>query len=241
MFAPIIALDIQPALIEQVENRLIDAIVEGALPAGHRLTQESAAAMLGVSRQPVSHALQALKRRGLLVEHGKRGLAVAALEPKRIRDLYVVRAALDGVAAECAARNLRSGTYDRDALDLARAALTRGQALSRKATLLERIGADVAFHSALHALSGNTAIIETVAAQWPHFMRSMATVLADAEVRERVWVEHAGILDAILFERASEAASLASAHTLRAGADTARRLETQHHKTSPKARQGSAR
>jgi DNA-binding GntR family transcriptional regulator len=32
------------------------------------MTQETVAARLGVSRQPVSHALQVLRRRGLLVE-----------------------------------------------------------------------------------------------------------------------------------------------------------------------------
>jgi DNA-binding FadR family transcriptional regulator len=67
-------LDIQPALIDQVHDRLLGAIADGTLVSGQRLTQESVAAMLGVSRQPVSHALQVLKRRGFLTEHGKRGL-----------------------------------------------------------------------------------------------------------------------------------------------------------------------
>jgi len=51
--------------------------------------------MLGVSRQPVSHALQILKRRGLLIEHGRRGLMVAPVDAGRIRDLYQVREALE--------------------------------------------------------------------------------------------------------------------------------------------------
>lgn len=220
-------LDIQPVLIEQVENRLIEAIVDGSLPAGHRLTQESAAGMLGVSRQPVSHALQALKRRGLLVEHGKRGLAVAPLDGQRIRDLYVVRAALDAAAAEHAARRMRTWAVDPNDVQTARTALARGQALGAHVPMLELIGADVAFHSALHALSGNHAIVETIAAQWPHFMRSMAIVLEDAEVRDRAWREHAAILDAVLLAEASKAADLARAHTLRAGEDTACRIERQ--------------
>ena len=66
-------LDIQPALIDQVHDKLLGAIADGTLASGQRLTQESVAAMLGVSRQPVSHALQVLKRRGFLIEHGKRG------------------------------------------------------------------------------------------------------------------------------------------------------------------------
>ncbi|HRK19087.1 MAG TPA: GntR family transcriptional regulator [Hyphomicrobiaceae bacterium] len=218
-------LDLQPVLIEQVENRLIEAIVGGELVAGQRLTQESAAALLGVSRQPVSHALQALKRRGLLIEHGKRGLQVAPLDAGRIRDLYRVRAALDGLAAETAAAQIAQGAASPVAIDSLHAAFARGAALPADASMAERISSDVAFHNAIYGLSGNAAIAETVAAQWPHFMRSMSHVLDDGTIRERVWDEHAAILGAILAKDGARAGELARQHTLRAGDDTALRLE----------------
>ena len=222
---PVAQLDIHPDMIEQVENRLLDAIVEGTLAPGLRLTQESVASMFGVSRQPVSHALQALKRRGLVVEHGKRGLAIAPLEAHRIRDLYQVRAALDGVAAELAATLVRRGRVAPAEIERARKILAKGQALATDAPMRARIDADVQFHSAIHQLSGNAAIGETVASQWPHFMRSMRLVLDNAPARARVWREHAAILDAILSGTADAAASLAREHTLRAGEETAARLE----------------
>ena len=70
MFEP---LPNQAALLDQVHDRLVVAIAEGLLSPGERLTQEEVAARLGVSRQPVSHALQVLRRRGLVVQSGKRG------------------------------------------------------------------------------------------------------------------------------------------------------------------------
>ncbi|MEQ1649662.1 MAG: GntR family transcriptional regulator [Hyphomicrobiaceae bacterium] len=225
-------LELQPVLIEQVENRLIDAIIDGTLASGTRLTQESAAAMLGVSRQPVSHALQALRRRGLLIEHGKRGLQVAPLDASRIRDLYRVRAALDGLAAECAANNVKRGIADTTVLAHARDTVRRGQALPPDASVSDRIAADVAFHSAIHTLSNNSAITETVHAQWPHFMRSMALVLTDSQIRARVWDEHAGILSAILAHDVSGAAALARCHTELAGEETATRLERLNQQTA---------
>ena len=88
-----------PDLIEQVYLRLVDAIADGSLAPNARITQEEIAQRLSVSRQPVSHALQLLRRQGLVVRQGRRGLAVAPVEPDRIRDLYQVRAALDGLAA----------------------------------------------------------------------------------------------------------------------------------------------
>ena len=86
----------QPALIDQVHDRLVAAIADGSLPPGERLTQESVAAMLGVSRQPVSHALHLLRMQGLAIETGKRGLVVAPLDAARLRGLYQVA----GPAAE---------------------------------------------------------------------------------------------------------------------------------------------
>src|SRR5258706_13735375 len=92
-----------PNLIGRVYTRLVDAIADGSLAPNERLTQADIADRLFVSRQPVSHALQLLKRQGLVVEQGKRGLAIAPVEPDTIRDLYQVRAALDGLEGELAA------------------------------------------------------------------------------------------------------------------------------------------
>ena len=95
------------ALIDQVHDRLVSAIADGTLPPGRRLTQEEIAVQLGVSRQPVSHALQVLRRRGLLEEAGKRGLIVAPLDTSRLRGLYQVRAVLEGLAASLSAARMQ--------------------------------------------------------------------------------------------------------------------------------------
>lgn len=218
-----------PALIDQVHDRLLGAIVDGTLAAGRRLTQEELADMLGVSRQPVSHAIQMLRHRGLLIEAGKRGVAVAPIDAVRIRDLYQVRAALDGIAAELAAARCRAGTAEKADLAGMQATLLAG---SREASVAGHtnfghlIEADVAFHAALHRLSGNTAIVETVAEQWPHFRRSMRQVLATAEVARRVWEEHRAIAAAVGEGRVAEAGALSRAHAERAAEETTRRLET---------------
>jgi DNA-binding GntR family transcriptional regulator len=214
-----------PALIDQVHDQLLAAIVDGTLAPGQRLTQESVAAMLGVSRQPVSHALQVLKRRGLLIEHGKRGVMVAPVEAQRVRDLYQVREALDGMAANLAARRVQAGLIGADERRVADQALAEGLALDAAANIGAFVAADVAFHSALHRLSGNAAIGETVRDEWPHFMRSMGVALADADMRRRVWREHAAILAAIWGGAAAHAEQLARDHTRRAGEETASSLE----------------
>ncbi len=215
----------QPALIDAVHERLLEAIIDGALPAGRPVRQEALAQRLGVSRQPVSHALQLLKRQGLLVESGKRGLEVAPIRASRVRQLYQVRTALEGLAAELAAARVADGTAEEPERRAALDALAAGQMLGQGDGVAAFVRADVAFHAAIHRLSGNPAIEETVHAQWPHLMRAMAASLSDGRTRSRVWAEHAFILERILAGDAADAAAAARRHTEQAGEETARRLE----------------
>jgi len=218
-------LTVVPNLIDQVHESLVDAIAAGNLKPGARIRQEDLAARLGVSRQPVSHALQILKRQGLVTEQGRRGLAIAPIEPRRIADLYEVRAALEELAARRAARTLADEIADREDLEQARAALSEGQQLTDADPLSRWINADVAFHAAIHRLSGNRAILDTVSEQWPHFKRCMGAVLNAPALRHRVWAEHADILAAIEAGAVEKAGRLARNHTETAGADLVDRLE----------------
>lgn len=222
---PIAELAPEPPLIDQVHDRLLAAVVSGDLAPGERLTQERLALMLGVSRQPVSHALQLLKRRGLFVEAGKRGVVVAPIDGRRLRQLYQVRAALDGLAAGLAAERVAAGLADDTEVDAVQQALAHGRTLDGATSIAAQIEADVAFHSAVYRLSGNAMIALTITEQWPHFMRSMGLVLAATDRRDRIWREHAGIVAAILAGGHVQAAELALAHATSAGEETARRLE----------------
>jgi DNA-binding GntR family transcriptional regulator len=213
-----------PALIDQVHDRLVAAITSGDLAPGQRLTQESVAEMLGVSRQPVSHALQILKRRGLLIEHGKRGLAVAPLERERIMRLYQIREMLDGLAARLAAERCHSGHAPGVAIEALKQALEAGRQLQPSANISALVAADVAFHSCLHELSGNPEIAHTIAEQWPQFMRSMGFVLGADDRAAGIWSEHAAIVDAVLSGKADLAEGLARAHAHNAALQAATEL-----------------
>ena len=215
----------QPALIDQVHEQLVAAIAEGELLPGQRLTQETVADMLGVSRQPVSHALQLLKRRGLVIEHGRRGLAVAPMDGAKIRHLYQIREALDGLAARLAAARVKAGSVVRAQIDELCAVYDVGVRLDGDAAVIDLIKADVAFHRVLHDLSGNPEIARTVEEQWPQFMRSMAIVLDTPAHRQQVWDEHDQILQAVLAGDVAAAEDCARRHTRRAGEETAERVE----------------
>src|ERR1700737_4553508 len=67
-----IPLDLAPNLIDQVYARILDAITDRTLLPGQRIRQNELAEKLGVSRQPVSHALHLLHRQGLVPESRRR-------------------------------------------------------------------------------------------------------------------------------------------------------------------------
>jgi DNA-binding GntR family transcriptional regulator len=212
------------ALVDQVHDRLVNAIADGTLPPGQRITQEELATRLGVSRQPVSHALQVLRRRGLLEGTGKRGLIVAPLDGRRMRSLYQVRAVLEGLAASLAATRMQAGVVSQRDIAEGHALLTHGGDVVENGVLSELIDADVEFHSYIHRLSGNESIVDTVAEQWPQFRRSMGAVLVDHEMTRRVWAQHREILDGILSGEAGAAADAARRHIELATEDAVHRL-----------------
>jgi DNA-binding GntR family transcriptional regulator len=216
-----IPLDPLPNLIDQVYGRILEAIIDRSLLPGQRIRQNDLADKLGVSRQPVSHALHLLHRQGLVAESGRRGFEVTQLDPQRIRQLYEVRGAIDALAARLAAERIRTDAAGRVRLE---AALRAGRAIDKDTTLAELIALDVDFHGAIYHLAGNPAIEEMIAPQWPHMRRSMATVLAELDYRDSAWAEHEAIAAHILAGNAKAAEAAALAHAQTAGRMTEERL-----------------
>ena len=111
MPAQLIQLETAPDLVDRVYRALLDAISEGSLAPGQRITQEEIAEQLAVSRQPVLQALRLLKKDGLIHDAAVgvgasakgRGIVVAPLDAGWIAQVYEVRGALDALAARLAA------------------------------------------------------------------------------------------------------------------------------------------
>jgi DNA-binding GntR family transcriptional regulator len=214
-------LDPLPNLIDQVYQRILAGITDRTLPPGHRIRQNELAEMLGVSRQPVSHALHLLHRQGLVAESGRKGFEVTRLDPQRIRQLYEVRGAIDALAARLAAQRVGADATGRAQLETA---LHAGRAIDKRTPLSELIALDVDFHRAIYRLADNPAIEEMIDPQWPHMRRSMATVLAELDYRASAWAEHETIAATVLAGDAKAAESAALAHAITAGRMTEDRL-----------------
>ncbi len=214
----------KPDLIMQTHGAIRAAIISGELAPGAPLAQEDLAESLGVSRQPISHALVLLKRGGLIVDRGRKGQMVAPVDADRLLAIFQVRGALDSLAARLAACGEVPSDERRKRLDPLIENGMRAVELGKINVLVE---ADVAFHREIYDLSGNPEIAATVDNAWPHMVRAMRVNLEDTVPRPTIWSEHRGIADAIIAGDAVSAGTLAKEHAERAGEATCRRLKEQ--------------
>ena len=185
---PIAPVTFSPDLADQAYQAILDAICEGTLAAGQRITQESLAESLSVSRQPILQAMVLLKRDGLVIDAGGRGVMVAPLTVKHSANVYQMRSVLDGLAAREAAR--RRANLSLDLIQAGRSATESGD-------LRSLIEADLAFHRAIYEAADNPLLVQSAERHWSHIRRIMGAMLSHAEARESVWDEHETMLNAI--------------------------------------------
>lgn len=87
-------------------ERIRKEILNGTFSAGMRLGEEELASLTGVSRTPVREALRRLSSEGFVEFHTNRGAKVASLDLDDLRELYFLRALLEGRAARLAAEHI---------------------------------------------------------------------------------------------------------------------------------------
>lgn len=200
-------IDAPRTLPELVYDAVLNAVCEGTLRPGQRVTQEALAARLNVSRLPVGQALRRLEAEGFLCRAGRRGLRVSPMTRELIRDLYGLRAGTDLVSAGLAARNM-----DRRFVAEGRRILADGRSAVAAHDIPLLISADWEFHWLVYETAGNAKVLELMASQWHHVRRVMNTVIDDVARQGEVWDQHERIYEAIRDGRVADAERLAREH-----------------------------
>jgi DNA-binding GntR family transcriptional regulator len=123
-----------------------------------------------------------------------------------IRDMYAFRAVVERHVAETlASRPDFDSSSLRQVLESGRKAIAAGD-------VNRAIELDLRFHTMLYDSVGNQVLSSVMHSQWAHIRRVMAVTLTLPRLRERVWDEHATILDAIDAHDSRRAAAEAEAH-----------------------------
>jgi GntR family transcriptional regulator, transcriptional repressor for pyruvate dehydrogenase complex len=197
------------ALKERVIRQLTRLIEDGALQPGDRLPSErELSEELQVSRGTVREAVQFLQTLGLLeIRHGS-GTFVRLTgdgsdlrdewrqwtirHASRVHDLLEIRTALEPLAAELAAQ--RAGADELGAMEDALALMEPAVDAPDVAALVQ---ADIAFHQALSAASGNAALSEFSDALGEQLIQERGAIWNLPGRPERSLTEHRAIYDAV--------------------------------------------
>jgi DNA-binding GntR family transcriptional regulator len=194
-------------LADQAYDVIRNALCDGTLKPGDRVTQNEIADRLDVSRQPVVFALAKLKEQGFLIDAGRRGLAVAPVPPELVTAIYQFRSAVEPLVVR-----LATGRLDAASVRDLKALVARGRRFAEAKDRRAALDADMAFHSALYRLSGNPIVADTMDVNWQHLRRGMVEVLRSPGLSMSVWREHGQILDAMQAGEADRAAALMQDH-----------------------------
>ena len=98
---------------EAAYAHLRGAILAGSLLPGARISEPGLAQELGISRTPVREALQRLAQEGLVELLPGKGARVRVLSAEEVREVYDVRALIEGEAAALAAQNATEAELNR--------------------------------------------------------------------------------------------------------------------------------
>ena len=202
---PLSSLD-RSTLRERALEALRLAITSGQYRPGDHLGEVELAGHLGVSRGTVREALRHLQQEGLVTAGNRNMLRVNSLSRREVRELFRVRAVLEGLAVTDIIASSR-----RDA-----AVATLREAVSRLAEsggdFAANLEADLGFHLLMCQLSGNTMLVDS----WRHLEGRIRVTIMSGEApgaptmmaRDR----HALIVDAIESGDAAAATAVVEQH-----------------------------
>lgn len=91
-------------LRQQVVGSLREAVAEGRFLPGDRLVERELCELLGVSRTCLREALRELENDGIVTSLPNRGVVVSTIGARDAREIYEMRAVLEGLLAERFAR-----------------------------------------------------------------------------------------------------------------------------------------
>lgn len=120
------------SLAEQIAARLSDRIVSGIYAPGERVMEQAVADEFKVSRGPVREALRLLEKDGLVTILPRRGALVTNLSIDEVREIFDIRAMLNGLRDRLIAEDPQRGrilpALEEEVANLARFAREPGAA-----------------------------------------------------------------------------------------------------------------
>ncbi|THJ30465.1 GntR family transcriptional regulator [Lampropedia aestuarii] len=196
-----------PTLRQLALEKLRQAIIGGQLPPGARLVERTLCDLLGVSRSVVRESLGQLEAEGWITKEPYKGPTVAVIDEDGVRQIFEMRAAIEGRVAALSAH--RATAEQIDALEVTLVAMTKAQAAADVEAQIEAIES---FYEVLLEAAGNELMASYLAAQRNRLARLRRLSLSHSPRASASVEEKRQIVAAIRHKDAKTASELAEQH-----------------------------
>lgn len=181
---------VRASLAEQIREHLLSQIISGGLQPGDRLIELKIAAEMQTSQAPVREAIRELEAAGVVETSRNRGARVRVVDRTEQRDMYAVRAQLEGFAAELTATNgARIAGSLRQFIKVMRDAAVAGDGTAFA-------NANTAFHRTIIEAAENRTLLDMWERLQIHIRTTINVADRSADLR-KVAASHKPIVDAI--------------------------------------------
>lgn len=197
---------------EYAYQRIREAIRSGEFQPGQRLREADLAEHFRVSRTPIREAIRRITADGLLELVPGRGLAVAQFSMQQVRELYFLRAVLEGASAALAAQYASPSEIKamQDLLDQSAGTFDLPAETARLNAL---------FHQVIHEAARNRYLSQALDQMSDALLLLPGTTFEAPGRSVLALAEHRDILDAII-ARSPEQAEQTSRNHIRRASET---------------------
>ncbi|MEP7246659.1 MAG: GntR family transcriptional regulator [Gammaproteobacteria bacterium] len=176
----------------QVVDVLMDELRNGQFAPGERLTEQSLAQRLEVSRTPIREALNQLTEQGLLEARPRGGYVIPSPTVDQVHEMTAVRMLLEPPAVRMAAVE-----YTTKSIKLISKAIEAEAAAAKKPNPADFAHANEDFRRAVFAAISNKVLWSLISQFANHLSFVRAVTLRDIPLRREIIVHQREIRDAI--------------------------------------------
>ena len=197
----------EKSLRGQVFDKIRSDILNGKYNRGEELVESSIGKELGISRTPVREAIRQLELEGLVQLVPNKGAFVTGISEKDVRDIYLIRARLEGLAARMAAKNITP-----ELLDAMEETVVLSEYHAKKEHYEQVCEMDSKFHKLLYKASGSRILEHTLTDFHQYVQRVRMASIMKKRRMEKSNDEHDAILTAIREHDEEKAELVATRH-----------------------------
>ena len=197
----------QYSLRGRVFHKIRTDILNGKYKENEELKEVAIGQELGVSRTPVREALRQLELEGLVQIIPNRGAFVTGIQAKDVRDIYMIRARLEGLCARWACENIT-----KELMDEMEENVYLAEFHAQKENMEQMTELDNQFHRILYEAGASKMLEHLLIDYHQYVMRIRRKTLSTPERALASNQEHRGIMEAIKANDPNLAERLADEH-----------------------------